>query len=82
VHVFGTAKQHQQVAEWVEAFAAGSGAAGSVAVIPLVKMDPLSAAATLRNLFISEGTAAPTIETDLYGNRSDRQGHRDSGGSD
>lgn len=69
VHIFGTTKQHQQVAEWVEAFAAGSGAAGSVAVIPLVKMDPLSAAATLRNLFVSEGTAAPTIETDLYGNR-------------
>jgi len=69
IHIFGTAKQHQQVAEWVEAFAAGSGAAGSVAVIPLVKMDPLSAAATLRNLFLSEGTAAPTVETDLYGNR-------------
>lgn len=69
VHIFGTSKQHQQVAEWVEAFATGSGAAGSVAVIPLVKMDPLSAAATLRNLFVSEGTAAPTIETDLYGNR-------------
>ncbi|MBC7966157.1 MAG: hypothetical protein H7Z17_09555 [Fuerstia sp.] len=69
IHIFGTAKQHQQVAEWVEAFAAGSGAAGSVAVIPLVKMDPLTAAATLRNLFVSEGTAAPTVETDLYGNR-------------
>ena len=69
VHIFGTSKQHQQVSEWVEAFAAGSGAAGSVAVIPLVKMDPLTAAATLRNLFISEGTAAPTVETDLYGNR-------------
>ena len=69
VHIFGTAKQHQQVSEWVEAFAAGSGAAGSVAVIPLVKMDPLTAAATLRNLFVSEGTAAPTVETDLYGNR-------------
>ena len=69
VHIFGTAKQHQQVSEWVEAFAEGSGAAGSVAVIPLVKMDPLTAAATLRNLFISEGTAAPTVETDLYGNR-------------
>ena len=69
VHIFGTAKQHQQISEWVEAFAAGSGAAGSVAVIPLVKMDPLTAAATLRNLFISEGTAAPTVETDLYGNR-------------
>ena len=69
VHIFGTTKQHSQVSEWVEAFAAGSGAAGSVAVIPLVKMDPMSAAATLRNLFISEGTAAPTVETDLYGNR-------------
>ena len=69
IHIFGTAKQHQQVSEWVQAFAEGSGAAGSVAVIPLVKMDPLTAAATLRNLFLSEGTAAPTVETDLYGNR-------------
>ena len=69
VHIFGTNKQHLQVTEWVDAFAKGSGAAGSVAVIPLVKMDPLTAAATLRNLFTSEGTAAPTVETDLYGNR-------------
>ncbi len=69
VHIFGTAKQHQQVSEWVEAFAAGTGAAGSVAVIPLIKMDPLTAAATLRSLFLSEGTSAPTVETDLYGNR-------------
>ena len=69
VHIFGTAKQHQQISEWVEAFATGSGAAGSVAVIPLVKMDPLTAAATLKSLFLSEGTSAPTVETDLYGNR-------------
>jgi type II secretory pathway component GspD/PulD (secretin) len=69
VHIFGTAKQHEQVEEWVQAFSTGSGVAGSVAVISLAKMDPLSAAATLRNLFISEGANAPTIETDLYGNR-------------
>ena len=69
VHIFGTPKQHDQVAEWVRAFGEGTGAGGSVAVIPLAKMDPLSAAATLRNLFISEGANAPTIETDLYGNR-------------
>ena len=69
VHIFGTAKQHEQVEEWVQAFGTGSGVAGSVAVISLAKMDPLSAAATLRNLFISEGANAPTIETDLYGNR-------------
>ena len=69
VHIFGTTKQHDQVAEWVKSFSEGSGATGSVAVIPLVKMDPLTAAATLRNLFIAEGNAAPTVETDLYGNR-------------
>ena len=69
VHIFGTAKQQDQVAEWVKSFTDGTGTGGSVAVIPLVKMDPLTAAATLRNLFISEGNAAPTVETDLYGNR-------------
>lgn len=69
VHIFGTAKQHEQVEEWVQAFSSGTGATGSVAVISLARMDPLSAAATLRNLFISEGANAPTIETDLYGNR-------------
>ncbi len=69
VHIFGTAKQQQQVEEWVKSFIEGSGTSGSVAVIPLVKMDPLTAASTLRNLFIAEGAAAPTFETDLYGNR-------------
>jgi type II secretory pathway component GspD/PulD (secretin) len=69
VHIFGTAKQQEQVAEWVKSFTDGTGTGGSVAVIPLIKMDPLTAAATLRNLFITEGNAAPTIETDLYGNR-------------
>ncbi|MFM8474984.1 MAG: secretin N-terminal domain-containing protein, partial [Planctomycetaceae bacterium] len=69
VHIFGTTKQHEQVAEWVKSFLEGSGTGGSVAVIPLIKMDPLTAAATLRNLFIAEGNAAPTVETDLYGNR-------------
>lgn len=69
VHIFGTSKQQDQVAEWVKSFQEGTGTGGSVAVIPLIKMDPLTAAATLRNLFIAEGNAAPTVETDLYGNR-------------
>lgn len=69
VHIFATSRQHQQVEEWVKSFSEGTGASGSVAVIPLAKMDPLTAAATLRNLFIAEGANAPTIETDLYGNR-------------
>lgn len=69
VHIFATARQHQQVEEWVKSFSEGTGASGSVAVIPLAKMDPLTAAATLRNLFVAEGANAPTVETDLYGNR-------------
>ncbi len=69
VHIFGTARQHEQVEEWVKSFSEGTGASGSVAVIPLAKMDPLTAAATLRNLFVAEGANAPTVETDLYGNR-------------
>ena len=69
VHIFGTSRQHQQVEEWVKSFSEGTGASGSVAVIPLAKMDPLTAAATLRNLFVAEGANAPTVETDLYGNR-------------
>ena len=65
IHIWATAKQHEQVEEWIRMFDGGGGS-GTVAVIPLMKMDPLSAAATLRSLFLSEGTGAPTIETDLY----------------
>ena len=68
IHIFGTAKQHQQVEEWVRAFGS-SGGSGSVAVITLNQMDPISTAAMLQNLFLSEGDAAPTIQTDLYGRR-------------
>ena len=45
----------------------GLGSAGSVAVIPLTSMDPVTAAATLRSMFIRDGADAPTIEADLYG---------------
>ncbi len=69
LHIWGTQKQHDQVREWIGQLNGVGGAAGSVAVIPLVKMDPLSAAAMLKSLFISEGAAAPTVETDLYGRR-------------
>ena len=68
VHIFASEKQQVQVEEWVKSFAEGTGSGGSVAVIPLVRMDPLTAAATLRNLFIAE-SSPPTFETDLYGNR-------------
>ena len=68
IHVMASSRQHEEVAALIRQLD-GSGGSESVAVIPLVRMDPLSAAATLRSLFLSDGDSAPTIETDLYGRR-------------
>ncbi|MEO2029636.1 MAG: secretin N-terminal domain-containing protein [Fuerstiella sp.] len=68
IHIMATERQHQEVASLIRQLD-GGGSIGSVAVIPLAQMDPLSAAATLRSLFLADGADAPTIETDLYGRR-------------
>lgn len=68
IHIVATARQHEEVAALIRQLD-GGGVSGSVAVIQLAQMDPLSAAATLRSLFYADGDNAPTIETDLYGRR-------------
>ena len=68
IHIMATERQHLEVASLIRQLD-GAGNSGSVAVIPLAQMDPLSAAATLRSLFLGDGADAPTIETDLYGRR-------------
>ncbi len=68
IHIMATERQHQEVAALIRQLD-GAGNSGSVSVIPLAQMDPLSAAATLRSLFLGDGDDAPTIETDLYGRR-------------
>lgn len=68
IHIMATEREHEEVGLLIRQLD-GAGGRQSVAVIALVKMDPLLAASTLRSLFISEGTEAPTIETDLYGRR-------------
>ena len=68
LHIMASERMHVEVAALVRQLD-GSGSAGSVAVIQLHQMDPLSAAATLRSLFYADGDEAPTIETDLYGRR-------------
>ena len=65
IHVMAGEKQHEEVAMLIRKLD-GGGSGGSVAVIPLAQMDPLTAAATLRSLFYNDGEDAPTIETDLY----------------
>lgn len=68
IHIVAAARQHEEVAALIRQLD-GGGVSGSVAVIQLAQMDPLSAAATLRSLFYADGDDAPTIETDLYGRR-------------
>ena len=68
IHVMASSRQHEEVAALIRQLDGTSGSE-TVAVIQLVRMDPLSAAATLRSLFLSDGDSAPTIETDLYGRR-------------
>ena len=68
LHIVASEGEHEEVAQLVHQLD-GAGGRQSVAVIPLIKMDPIVAAGTLRNLFAGEGTEAPTIETDLYGRR-------------
>ncbi|MEZ6067199.1 MAG: secretin N-terminal domain-containing protein [Planctomycetaceae bacterium] len=66
IHILATEDQHREVALLVRQLD-GQGSGDQIIVIPLVKMDPISAAATLRSMFIADGEAAPTIEPDLYG---------------
>jgi type II secretory pathway component GspD/PulD (secretin) len=64
VHIMGTASQHQEAQLLIQQLD-GVGGAKQVMVIPLSRMDPVSAASTLRSMFIADGTNAPTIEPDL-----------------
>lgn len=68
LHIMANERQHAEVAVLIRQLD-GAGSSGSVAVIQLHSMDPLSAAATLRSLFYADGDDAPTIESDLYGRR-------------
>ncbi len=67
LYVQATAEEHKEVAELIEDLDGGS--TNSVAVINLLRLDPVSASNTLRNLFVNEGSRAPSIEADTTGRR-------------
>lgn len=67
IHVHATEEEHKEVQQLVQQFT-GDGSS-SVAVIPLFRLDPVAATNTLRNLFVNEGSRAPTIEADAQGRR-------------
>ena len=66
IHIVATEAQHREVATLIRQLD-GMGGGSQVLVIPLVKMDPVTAGITLRAMFAADGEGAPTIEPDLYG---------------
>ena len=67
IHIMATSKQHQEVAALIRQMDGMGGGLMQVGVVPLSRMDPLTAAATLRTMFTADGDSAPTIEADLLG---------------
>ncbi len=68
LHVQGTDEEHREVEGLLKEIA-GDGISSSVAVVNLIRLDPVGAANTLRNLFIGEGSRAPSVEADSQGRR-------------
>lgn len=68
IHIFATPDEHRQVEELIRQLD-GVGGSQSVAVIPLSRLDAVSAASTIRSLFLRDGDQAPTIEADSGGRR-------------
>ncbi len=66
IHIQATEDQHREIALLIRQLD-GAGGGQQIAVIPLAKMDPVTAAATIRAMFISDGENSPTVEPDLYG---------------
>lgn len=67
IHVNATATEHAEIEKLIAQL--GGESEGSVAVIPLSRMEPVQASNTLRSLFSGDGSRAPSIEPDLFGRR-------------
>ena len=76
IHIQATEDQHREVATLIRQLD-GMGGGQQIAVIPLSKTDPLTAAATVRAMFISDGDEAPVVEPDLYGRQVMIRGNTD-----
>ncbi|QDU37749.1 Bacterial type II/III secretion system short domain protein [Maioricimonas rarisocia] len=64
IHIFGTEAQHREVETLIRQMD-GLGGTSDVAVIPLSRMDAISATSMLRSMFVGDGEMAPIIEPDL-----------------
>lgn len=67
LHIRATPRQHEEVDLLIRQMDGLGSSSQQMAVIPLSKMDPVTAAATLQTMFLKDGELAPTIEPDIYG---------------
>lgn len=67
LYIQATSKEHDEVTKQLQELN-GTGN-NSVAVLMLQRLDPVAAVNTLRNLFINDGSRAPSIEADSAGRR-------------
>jgi type II secretory pathway component GspD/PulD (secretin) len=66
IHILATPELHERVRDLIQRLD-GAGGGSQVAVIPLSRMDPSLAVATLQGMFIADDEDAPTIQPDLIG---------------
>jgi len=66
VHIMATTAQHREVESLIRQLD-GQGGGQNMTVIPLSTMDPLLATSTLQQMFIRDGSNAPTIQADVMG---------------
>lgn len=67
IHILASPDKHAEVENLIRQMDGAGGATQQMTVIPLSKMDPMIASATVRAMFLKDGELAPTIEPDLYG---------------
>ena len=67
IHIMASPDKHAEVGNLIQQMDGLGSSSQQVTVVPLSKMDPLLAAATVRAMFIKDGEQAPTVEADVYG---------------
>ncbi len=67
IHIMASPDKHAEVGNLIQQMDGMGTNSQQMTVIPLSKMDPLTAAATVQAMFLKDGEMAPTIQPDVFG---------------